>query len=80
MGVLGDRRTQHPLFQIAKVIFRETHLITSARKVLSSREVFLSLDLLLYFPFHLVDLFLCQVGDFFETGDAKRFALGFAPA
>ena len=35
---------------------------------------------LFYFPLHLVNLFLSQVGDFFETGDAKRLALGLAPA
>ena len=35
---------------------------------------------LFYFPLHLVNLFLSQVGDFFESGDAERLALGLAPA
>ena len=32
------------------------------------------------FPFHLVNLLLSQVGDFFETGDAEGFPLCFPPA
>ncbi len=31
-------------------------------------------------PFHLVDLFLGQIGDLFEAGDAEGFTLGFTPA